>query len=236
MKSSVFEQLISSERFLRYQAATANNNRKAITLYRYNLQLSQELFSMISMFEIILRNKIDQEVAQNDWLRDAIQPGGIFNTPLCVKTRNIIDEKYSKIHRNRSYSHGKLIAELNFGLWTNLFQPNQYQAILNMGKDINEIAVLSSVSPLMRFSGRESKRERIHRVLGEINQIRNRIAHHEPVCFNRRVGRHTRKDTYYIRRKYQLILNMLKDMDVDTDSLFYGLDHVLKICDKVDAL
>ncbi|XQQ43288.1 Abi family protein [Neisseria lisongii] len=235
MKSRVFEQLISSERFLRYQAASAYNNRKAMILYRYNLQLSQELFSMISIFEIILRNKIDQEMSQSDWLRDAVQSGGIFDTPACIKTKEIIEKKYRKIHRNGSYSHGKLIAELNFGLWTNLFQPNQYNAVLNTGKDINRIAVLSSVLPLINCSG-GNKREQIHKVLGEINQIRNRIAHHEPICFNRRLGRHTRKNTYYVRKKYQLIINMLKDMSVDTDGLFYGLDHVLKICDKIDAL
>lgn len=236
MKSSDFEQLISTERFLRYQAATAYDNRKAMTLYRHNLRLSQEMFSMISMFEIILRNKIDQLLAQADWLHHATQYGGMFDNPQCIKTKQIIYEKYQKLNRQGIYSHGKLIAELNFGLWTNLYQPNQYHAIFNTGKDINQIATLSSVLPLMRFPSTSTPREQIHQILGEINQIRNRIAHHEPICFNRRSGRHTRKDTYYVRRKYQIIINMLNDMGVNTTDLFYGLDHVLSICDKIDLL
>lgn len=236
MKSSDFEQLISTERFLRYQAATAYDNRKAMTLYRHNLRLSQEMFSMISMFEIILRNKIDQLLAQADWLHHATQYGGMFDNPQCIKTKQIIDEKYQKLNRQGIYSHGKLIAELNFGLWTNLYQPNQYHAIFNTGKDINQIATLSSVLPLMRLPSTSTPREQIHQILGEINQIRNRIAHHEPICFNRRSGRYTRKDTYYVRRKYQIIINMLNDMGVNTTDLFYGLDHVLSICDKIDLL
>lgn len=236
MKSEAFEQLISIERFLRYQAATGYDNRKAMTLYRYNLRLSQEMFSMISMFEIILRNKIDQVLAQPDWLHHAVQNGGIFDNPQCIKTKKIIDEKYQKLNRDGIYSHGKLIAELNFGLWTNLYQPNQYNAIFNLGKDINQIAMLASVLPLMRFDSKSSKREKIHKILGEINKIRNRIAHHEPICFNRRLGKYTRKDTYYVRKKYHIIINMLKDMGVDTKDLFYGLDHVLSICNKIDLL
>ena len=39
----------------RYVQACGGNTRKAMTLYRYNLQLSQELFTIISCFEIALR-------------------------------------------------------------------------------------------------------------------------------------------------------------------------------------
>ena len=52
-----------------------------MTLYRRNQKLSQEMFTMISCFEVALRNKIDAEMKQhwgNDWLRDFIIPGGPF--------------------------------------------------------------------------------------------------------------------------------------------------------------
>ena len=53
-----FEQIISVTRMNRYLTACGNNSRKAMTLYRKNLHLSQELFTVISCFEVALRNKI----------------------------------------------------------------------------------------------------------------------------------------------------------------------------------
>ena len=46
-------------------------------LYRYNLKLSQEMFALISCFEVTLRKRIDKEMKVhfgNDWLRDFILP------------------------------------------------------------------------------------------------------------------------------------------------------------------
>ena len=63
----------------KYVAACNNDTRRAMTLYRYNLKLSQELFTIISCFEVVLRNRIDKQMVAlrgNDWLRDAILPSG----------------------------------------------------------------------------------------------------------------------------------------------------------------
>ena len=75
MKYSDFEQVISPVRMRRYLIACHNDSRKAMTLYRYNLKLSQEMFTIISYFEVALRNKIDCEMKNHfgsDWLRDSI--------------------------------------------------------------------------------------------------------------------------------------------------------------------
>ena len=53
-----------------------------MTLYRYNLRLSQEMYAIISCFEVSLRNKINNEMRAhhgNDWLRDFVMPGGRFD-------------------------------------------------------------------------------------------------------------------------------------------------------------
>lgn len=77
MKYSEFEELFSAKRMQKYLAACNNDTRRAMTLYRYNLKLSQEMFTIISCFEVVLRNRIDKEMVSqrgNDWLRDAILP------------------------------------------------------------------------------------------------------------------------------------------------------------------
>ena len=65
--------------------------------------------------------------------------------------------------------------------------------------------------------------------LDKINTLRNRIAHHEPLCFP--TGQAV-VDTAYIRREYQKILTLFQWMGIDGRSMLYGLDHVLKVCDK----
>lgn len=82
MKYADFEHVISPERMRRYLIACHNDSRKAMTLYRYNLKLSQEMFTIISYFEVVLRNKIDCEMRcqfGHNWLRDSILQGGIFS-------------------------------------------------------------------------------------------------------------------------------------------------------------
>lgn len=89
MKYSEFEDIISQQRMRKYLLACNNDSKKAMTLYRYNLKLSQEMFTLISCFEVALRNKIDKQLTANlgnDWLRDAVIPNGrlyVFQRCLC---------------------------------------------------------------------------------------------------------------------------------------------------------
>jgi hypothetical protein len=121
-----FESIMSVPRMLRYKTACANDSKKAMTLYRLNLRLSQELFTIISCFEISLRNAIDKHYAVihgPDWLRDATQPGGMFDTPQCRVTRGVITNLLTNFGAH--YSHSKLLAKMDFGFWRYLFAQPQ---------------------------------------------------------------------------------------------------------------
>ena len=62
MRYSDFEDAMSPERMRRYLTACVYDTKRAMTLYRYNLKLSQEMFAIVSCFEVTLRNKIDKEL------------------------------------------------------------------------------------------------------------------------------------------------------------------------------
>lgn len=67
-----FQQVLSASRMNRYLSACGGNTRKAMTLYRKNLLLTQELFTVIGCFEVGLRNTIDQKaisILGQNWLR-----------------------------------------------------------------------------------------------------------------------------------------------------------------------
>lgn len=205
--------------------AVGGDKRKVQTLYRKNLKLSQEMFTIISCFEIALRNKIDRHYTHiygEEWLSDAINMGGIFDTSQTQKTKKIIWGIKTKLGNN--YTHSKLVAELDFGVWRNLFANHQFVA---GGQNLLRIfpsKPKSSVS--MQYNHTYFFNE-----LAKINIIRNRIAHHEPICFYQNTI-----NTQYVRQNYNLILQFFNWMNINASDLLYGLDHIQKVCDEIDNL
>ena len=213
----------------KYCVACNNDTRKALTLYRYNLRLSQEMFAVVSCFEVALRNRIDFLMKirwGNDWLRDFILPGGVFHNDRRVeKTRKIIEKVYDGLMRNGIYSHSKLLSEMEFGVWKYMFSNVQYQ----LGGQL-----LLRAFPNKPTSSRYQQYDNSY-IFGEldyINNLRNRIAHHEPICFNN----HIQKDTSYVRNRHQRMMILFEWMGLDGSSILYGLDHSEKVCKQIDDL
>lgn len=70
-----------------------------------------------------------------------------------------------------NYAHDKAIAELTFGFWTFQFASKEFAAAGS---------TLLSILPGRPFGTNHTK---VFKKLTSINKIRNRIAHHEPICF-----------------------------------------------------
>ena len=69
--------------------------------------------------------------------------------------------------------------------------------------------------------------------LDGVNKIRNRMAHHEPICFMLGLPE---IDTSYVLNQYLRIQNLFSWMGVDARGLLYGLDHVLTVCNEINKL
>lgn len=226
MKFTEFEETISPERMHRYVLACGNDTRRAMTLYRYNLKLSQEMFTLISCFEVSLRNRIDREMQANfgtDWLRDFILPGGRFDVdPRVDGTRKIIKKAYEGLIRTNNYSHTKLLAEMEFGVWKFMYNNVQYRLANRC---------LLGVFPNKPTSTAQLQYDNTF-VFGEldvINQIRNRIAHHEPICF----GIPASIDTQHVLDCYARMMRLFQWMGINANTLLYGLDHIGHVCSKI---
>ncbi len=229
MKYSEFQHILSGERLQRYLLACDNNTRKTMTLYRLNLNLSQEVFTLLSCFEVAVRNAIDRILTERlgeNWLRDAVLDGGIFDVPGCRDSAKIIKKAYNRLMRDDSYSHPKLLAEMEFGVWKYMFANPQYRAV---GR------TLLAIFPNKPRSSAEVQYNNtfIFNELDGINILRNRIAHHEPICFARR---QSEIGTSYILNAYQTLHKLFMWMGIDSHSLLYGLDHVLQVCLKINQL
>lgn len=229
MKFNEFQAIISTERLHRYLTACGGNTKKTMTLYRLNLNLSQEVFTLLSCFEVAIRNSIDAIMIShfgNDWLRDAVMPGGIFDIPGCRDSANIIRKAYTRLLRNNSYTHSKLLAEMEFGVWKYMFANPQYRVT---GR------ALLSIFPNKPRSNAQCQYNNTYMFneLDGINILRNRIAHHEPICF---ALRQPAIGTSYILNAYQRLHTLFLWMGIDSHSLLYGLDHVQQVCKKINQL
>lgn len=224
-----FERILSAKRLRRYKQATGNDTRKAMALYRYNLKLSQEIFTIVSCFEVALRNAIDGILSATfgeEWLKESIMPNGIFATGRMNESRRIIEKAYQRLVRNGNYSPSKMIAELEFGVWKYMFSAPQYRAtgqcLLRVFPYKPRSSAAMQYNPAFFFNE-----------LDKVNSLRNRIAHHEPICFQR----HTSIiDTSYIINEHQKIHTLFTWMGIDSHSMLYGLDHVQTVCAKINAL
>jgi Abi-like protein len=227
MKYPDFEHIMSLPRMSRYKIATGNNSKKAMTLYRKNLWLSQELFTVISCYETSLRNGIDRHYTAmkgSHWLKDSVATGGIFSNFACFRTKNIITNSLAKV--SSQYTHTKLLTSMDFGFWRYLFAQPQF---LSGGQTLLQVfPAKPSSTPAIQYN-----HTFVFNQLGQINQLRNRIAHHEPICF---VPGQPIKDTTYARQHYNLILQLFQWMSIDEAALLYGLDHILTVCNEIDAM
>ena len=224
-----FERIMSQKRMNRYLLACNGDTRKAMTLYRYNLQLSQEAFTIISCFEVALRNAIDEHLKATlgpEWLKDSIMGNGIFTHPTLDKSFGIISHAYNKLRSSGTYSHSKLLAEMEFGVWKYMFSPIQFR--LTGSRLLRIFPNKARSTPEMQYN-----HSYIFNELDKINTLRNRIAHHEPVCF---YLQQPVIDTAYILNEYQKIQTLFMWMGVDSRALFYGLDHIQMVCAKINEL
>lgn len=224
---SEFEKVITPARLGRYRTACGGSSRKAMTLYRKNLKLSQEMFTVLSCFEVALRNKIDEHytpIHGNDWLRDAAAVGGFLDRNKTRMAQDTINKAIAGL--GLGYTHYKLVAELGFGFWRYMFSNYQFAYL---GRTLlNVFPLLPATTLAVNYN-----HNYILTQLAQINKLRNRIAHHEPICFQPRLAV---KDTTYARQHYNLIIQLFQWMQIDEAALLYGIDHINTICNEIDAL
>ena len=155
-------------------------------MYKYNIQVSQALYPLISILEVALRNGIDRALLNhfkdNKWLltqrhQFAYHPSMVYEDAHGnMRSDSFFAEKLKKAEDKLSryrvpVTHGKLLAELTFGFWVKFF-------------DANAIKVLRG-APLDAFANKPHKKlSLVHFHLNAIVALRNRIAHNEPICFN----------------------------------------------------
>jgi len=165
------ERRISMERLAPY-LRLANNDRKfAIKLYEWNTGLSESFYGILQGFEVALRNTF------HEVLSDAFAPNDWYDAILLKRGEAInLQAAKERLTRDGKNLHaGGVVSELYFGFWVSLTGPKYSQTLWN--------------AHLHRGFRIAMKRDKVHKTLSIIKNLRNRVAHHEII-----IGRKLNED------------------------------------------
>jgi len=232
MKFKDFRQYFSEARVDRYLLATGNSKRRAIQLYKDNLKASQAFHPLIGVFEVVLRNRLNDILTTHfndpDWI---INQKSVFMSDPSLKfifkrtghkrtndflKREIIKAE-TRLQKTRTpLTSSKIIAEQTLGFWTDLFEVHHYR--------------LLSGKPIKIFHSLPAGygRKEVNRELDKVRRFRNRINHNEPICFNGNQINFT--ETLEVHKS---ITNLLTWIDPEINKLISDIDKVKKTISKI---
>ncbi len=161
---------ISRERLAAYISAT-QSDVEALALYEQNARLSNCLHELIGGLEVVLRNAVSGAIidhfGREDWYR-----ARAFTSLLALERRQNIREVRQRLKtQNQEERSGRVISGLTFHFWVAMHE-NKY-------RDVFWTPFLHRVWP----AGENIKN--VHKNLLKMRDLRNRIAHHEPIFAER---------------------------------------------------
>lgn len=196
---SKFEAALSKPRLQPYLIAANGNQDIAMSLYRWNIELSVAFLEILAPTEIIVRNAIDRELRL--WNQSRRKPGGIHYSeywtadpaPQLSMLKKPLDNARFQARKsassrteshpryNSEVNHDDVLAQLTFGTWHRLLPSGQPQnkrkrqlwdhALVNAFP----FAAGNSVDEILKISGEQM----VYVRLRNLSQLRNRAAHLE---------------------------------------------------------
>lgn len=187
---AVLERFLSSPRFDLYREATNDDTKKAVQLYRWNVNISSALYDPLHIFEVTLRNRIDYILTSSDFGAEWYQPYHWADhgnkreydalkkvTDRLVgeaKNRRIADRvKYTILKRLPvGLQKDNVIAELPLSFWCNVIDPFYGKLIWN-----------DHFFTLFPNAGGGLSVKEAHEECARLMLLRNLVAHYEPVFY-----------------------------------------------------
>jgi hypothetical protein len=167
---------------------------KIFKRYGENIQLCEALYPVLQQLEIVLRNQFEVVLVDKygrDWFRDTK-----LLYLLDRNSRGDVFKAVEKLIADKKVVHsGAVVAELMFGFWTSLFSkayepefwfPYTHTLFPNTTSSNHNIKI-------------------IREEFTKIRQLRNRIAHHEPI----------NKQPLELWQRYETIVKLLEWMNPD---------------------
>ncbi|MFI6424606.1 hypothetical protein [Promicromonospora sp. NPDC050880] len=215
---------ISPARFAPYERAASGNVRHAVRLYDWNRELSGAVYELLHMFEVALRNAMDEQLCvwsaqqprshgmdlhSGAWLLD---PAPLLNR----LTRNGQDIHKARRRATassqswqpvRQVTHSDVLAQLSLGTWRYLL-PNRDAGRQHLWDDALRHAFPNLGAPPRVLTAK------VH----DIHLLRNRVAHLEPLL-----------RTQVVRARLTDVLTVLRAIDTVPEQWAAGHQRVSQV-------
>jgi hypothetical protein len=158
---------VSINRLTRYLEISDSNTDLVVYYYLQNLAASQQLYGLIHWAEVGLRNAINGVLIKRygeDWLNKPKQCG---LSALAIQKIIAVKEQLTLSHKPTL--NGDIIAAMNFSFWVVLLDRDHEQLWRYC------------LSKAFKHKPTQIDRKMAHKMTNKIRQLRNRIAHYEPI-------------------------------------------------------
>lgn len=180
---AALERSVTPVRLSTYVAAAGGDVRRGRELYIWDRDLSAAFFRDLAILEVALRNAMNDRLTErwgDDWYANP-------EVPLDDRSTRQLNAAWNRITGDPT--PGKLIAQCMFGFWRGLLDKGDH-----VGKpprrsrcdyEVLWRGVLDRAFPGGRVQARKDgtrwARDYARAVVSRVNDLRNRIAHHEPL-------------------------------------------------------
>lgn len=139
-----------------------------MALYQWNVKISASLFEQIQYLEITLRNAVCEALHQ------AVGEKWAWNTSFAINFPKKTQKTLQKLaNDNRIKTLDQAIPHLHFAFWQSIFTSRFDNKIWQM-----QLYTIFPNAPIQPY---KILRTEIHQDLDNLRELRNRIAHHEPI-------------------------------------------------------
>ena len=144
------------------------DDKTALARYLFNMELCKSLYAILNIFEISLRNSLDNALrtftGKDDWYEIL---------PLDSGSKNKISEAKSKIaNKGKPVTHDRIISELTLGFWTSLITTKYSQAAF---QSFVIRTCFKRCPPNLRSI------KNLQKIFDKMRILRNRVSHYERI-------------------------------------------------------
>lgn len=159
--------------------------------YNWSDLISSAFWQVISKIEVLLRNRINDVLKNNidkNWFDlNKNNQTGIFFSKYHAES---IEKALGNIRRKQKIvNNGRVVSELNMGFWTDFLDISFSNSSNQSTKQIGWQYFIPEILPGYKYGNKdphrywnnEKNKQKLKEKLNDIKEIRNRIAHHEPI-------------------------------------------------------
>ncbi len=160
---------LSRPRFEAYRGSAASTDLECLTRYVWNVALCEALYPTIQHLEVALRNAIHGACTREFGSELWFDIPSIIDDPMTL--RIIADAKGKLTRTSKPIEGGRVVAELHFGFWRQLFYAKYETKLWRR--------IVKDVFP--HAPPENQQRSKIGPKVHNAKELRNRVFHHEPV-------------------------------------------------------